>query len=414
MKKLGDFEKNTFIVFFMSIVASIVNYVYQIVLGKILGISDYGVANVILAYVSYLGVFLGPISVMACQYSAMYSREPKQEKLKSFVQWIIKCSIILEVVIFFAGIIIVGILKFIYGEASFANMIFIIILLPSNSFYSIILSIIQGMQKFTVHGILGIVFNLVKLISSVFFIFAGWKIIGIVLGVLCAQIICISVCLIEIKKSLNAEKSNVQEWEFKDLLKYYGDVFISQVFYFFYVNGGDIILLRFFFDDQRIGLYSSVITLGKIVFFVVTPITTVLFPVVAEKKGQGEETKTYLEKAIAYSGVVSLGFFVFLNLFGKYVISLLYGREFIGAINYLLCSSVYMFAVIILTILYQYQIAVGEVAIITKSLIIVNVIVCGVVSVYHVTPQSVIYIVGMFLLLASLYVLYHDFRKRES
>lgn len=414
MKKIDDFEKNTFIVFFMSIVAGIVNYIYQIIIGKMLGISDYGIANVILAFVSYLGVFLGPISVMACQYSAMYSREDKQNKLKSFVRWIIKYTLAIEIAIFLIGIAIVCVLKFVLREISFSNMIFVIILLPSNSFYTIMLSIIQGMQKFTVHGIIGIIFNLVKLLGSVFLVYIGWNIIGIVFAMLCSQLICVGLCLKEIKKSVKLETGERQEWKGRDLLRYYGDVFVSQIFYFFYVTGGDIIILRLFFDNQIVGLYSAVATLGKLVFFVVTPITTVLFPVVAEKKGQGEETKTYLVKALIYSGIVSLGFLVFLNLLGDYIISLLYGIEFISATNYLLCGSVYIMAVIIFTVLYQYQVAVGEVKIVTRTLIVANVIICSAVVRYHTTPQNVIYIVGIFILMASLYILWQNFKKKIS
>lgn len=414
VKKIGNFEKNTFIVFFMSIVAGIINYIYQIIIGKMLGTSDYGVANVILAFVSYLGVFLGPISVMACQQSAMYSKEDKQEKLNSFVQWIIKYTLILEIAIFIVGIVIVCILKFFLKETSFVNMLFIIILLPSNSFYTIMLSIIQGMQKFTVHGIIGIVFNSIKLIGSVFFVYIGWNIFGIVFGMLCGQIVCAGLCLKEINKSLRTEKARGQKWEFKDLLRYYGDIFVSQVFYFFYVTGGDVIILRLFFDNQIIGLYSAVATLGKLVFFLVTPITTVLFPVVAEKRGKGEETETYLIKAVVYSGTISLVFFVFLNLLGNYIIPLLYGIEFISAAKYLLCCSVYMMAVIVFTILYQYQVAIDEVRIITRTLIVANIIACIVVARYHNTPQSVIYTVGIHILVSSLYVLWQNFRKKMS
>lgn len=58
MKKsfLGEFERNSLIVFSISMLSNVINYLYQIIMGNLLSPSDYGLVNTLLSLSIVAGV----------------------------------------------------------------------------------------------------------------------------------------------------------------------------------------------------------------------------------------------------------------------------------------------------------------------------------------------------------------------
>lgn len=401
IKKEKSFEMNTMIVFILSMVASAINYIFQIITGRMLGTSEYGVVNVVLSYVSYLGVFIGPISVMACNYATVY-KSTSTNKLKTFVKWILKIAFTLEIIVSAIGLPLSWVLYYIKGQEGYKILFFVMLLLPMNSFYSIVLGIMQGMQEYKIYGIIGILFNSIKLILSVFFIYCGRDSISIVIGMFISQIVCVGISITYLQRYLYKQSEEEITLSQKDILKYYGEVFFLQIIYYFFVNGGDIILLRFFFDNEIVGLYSSASTLSKMVIYVVSPITIVLLPMVVEQHTLGEQTIGILFKALSYSCFIALFFLGVINAFGKRIIQMLYGESFYDAFQYLPASSIYVFSLVVLSVIYQYQIAINKVKGIT-GVILVATIVCIILTLLvQFTPISMIAVVGIAIIITCI------------
>ena len=355
-QKSNSFEKNALIVFGLSMFANVMNALFQIISGNLLGTSDYGVINVVNSYVTYLGVFGGPIATMACCYTARLQSE--KQRVAGFIRWIIKYSLFIEIAISIVGVIIALLLKPIEGDA-FKTILFVVLLLPSNSFYVILLSIVQGMQKFTIHGVIGVVFYGLKMILGIILMVAGWGTFGVVLAMLISQLACVGICFWFLRENLigTVPKAN---YGYRDLLEFYGNIFLLQVFYFFYINGGEIIIFALFFENHMVGEYSAAAMLCKLLFYAVTPITTVLLPNVAEKKSQGVDTIKILRKAIFYVMILVGCFGIGLLVLGNKVLLILYGSQYVNAGKYLPIAFGYTFSIIILSIMYSYNTAISN------------------------------------------------------
>lgn len=64
MKKsfLGEFERNSLIVFSISMLSNVINYLYQIIMGNLLSPSDYGLVNTLGDFFGIDGYLYGKIS----------------------------------------------------------------------------------------------------------------------------------------------------------------------------------------------------------------------------------------------------------------------------------------------------------------------------------------------------------------
>ena len=392
-QKSNSFEKNALIVFGLSMFANVMNALFQIISGNLLGTSDYGVINVVNSYVTYLGVFGGPIATMACCYTARLQSE--KQRVAGFIRWIIKYSLFIEIAISIVGVIIALLLKPIEGDA-FKTILFVVLLLPSNSFYVILLSIVQGMQKFTIHGVIGVVFYGLKMILGIILMVAGWGTFGVVLAMLISQLACVGICFWFLRENLigTVPKAN---YGYRDLLEFYGNIFLLQVFYFFYINGGEIIIFALFFENHMVGEYSAAAMLCKLLFYAVTPITTVLLPNVAEKKSQGVDTIKILRKAIFYVMILVGCFGIGLLVLGNKVLLILYGSQYVNAGKYLPIAFGYTFSIIILSIMYSYNTAISNTKKMTVSLIVLSIIIGICIMFFHNDLSSMLIMISILL-----------------
>lgn len=399
-KKSNSFEKSALVVFALSMFANAMHAVFHVLSGKLLGTFDYGIINVVNSYVTYLGVFCGPIATMACCYSAKLRADRKQEA--GFIKWIIKYSFLIELIISLIGIVLAFISKSLLGEEVFKVVIFIVLLLPSNSFYVILLSIVQGLQKFTMHGIIGVVFYGIKTFVGIILMLAGWGTIGVVFAMLISQLVCVGICICILRDYLK-EKTLEKEYTSRNLLEFYGSIFFLQIFYFFYINGGEIIILNFFFDNHAVGEYSSVAMLCKFLFYAVTPITTVLLPNVAEKKSMGINTTKILRKAIIYILLLAACFGIGMYVLGKKALIFLYGVQYTNAIQYIPAAFYYTFSIVVLSVMYSYHTAIANTKKMTIALLVASVAMFVFTLLFHNDLKHLLVMISILLGIVDIY-----------
>lgn len=101
--KLGEFERNSAIVFAISMLANVVTYLYQIVMGNLLSPADYGTINTLLSLSIVIGVPSGIISTLVATYTAKYQAVGKPELIGGFMHKMLRASVLLACVVFAAG-----------------------------------------------------------------------------------------------------------------------------------------------------------------------------------------------------------------------------------------------------------------------------------------------------------------------
>lgn len=114
----------------------------------------------------------------------------------------------------------------------------------------------------------------------------------------------------------------------------------------------DTLLVRHFFSPTQTGLYSAAVTLGKIVFFLTTPLLTVTFPFFTKDKPN--QKHRHLIQSLLLTIVFSILTFTVIKTYPQPITKLLLGRPFTTASSLLPLTSLYMLTLVILNLFTQY------------------------------------------------------------
>jgi len=101
------------------------------------------------------------------------------------------------------------------------------------------------------------------------------------------------------------------------------------------INNSDIILVKHFFDNEQAGLYASLALIGRVVYFVAWMFVMLLLPKVIQMKKDNQDTLPILLKYVGYIVLLSTFIVLFTALFPEFVVGVMFGKEYIS-ISFLL------------------------------------------------------------------------------
>ncbi len=392
------------------------NYVFQIVVGNMVSVEEFGMYNSINSLAVNVSIVFSPLSVMACQITA--SNQSKIEKNRGVYIQIFGVTIGLFVCVLMGGVLLFRLIQGKFGITNMAQWIVILIMIGASGLYAILISVLQGMECFVWYGIIGALLVLGKLGICVINVKQGMAVHGIVWAMLLSYLCMIIVMVLFLKKRLWKGAEGQREYlSKKEIIQLYGTTFLVQILVSFYINGGEIILMDYLFDDTQVGLYSSAVTLGKVCLYIISIVSVVLLPKVANKATQGVDTRGILYKTVGISLVLAIVYAIFLLVGGKQIIPMVFGQEYNAAMEYM--NSVMFFAIPLstLSIVHNYFLGIGKIKAYGVMLGIITCVAIGIIILFVQDMKCVPIILGgglyMILIWSLLYVKRHnEFEKQ--
>lgn len=112
----------------------------------------------------------------------------------------------------------------------------------------------------------------------------------------------------------------------------------------FLVLRSDIYLLNYFRGLQEVGWYSLAVGFCDGILLITSSIALVLFPKITENQEQGLETTLKVTRLSSFLLIIIL---VLSSIFGKYLVLLLFGKDFINSLLpfYILLPAIYFWAI---------------------------------------------------------------------
>ncbi len=153
-------------------------------------------------------------------------------------------------------------------------------------------------------------------------------------------------------KSVFAFKSDqkISLLQNKQLLKF----FAFTAFYectLILINNSDILMVKHFFDDIQAGLYASIALIGRMVYFLTWIAVMILLPKVIALHHQGLETKNVLLTNMFYILVLASSIVLVTYLFPNQAIMLMFGEQYLPVADllwkYALATSLFALSNII-------------------------------------------------------------------
>lgn len=347
----------SFIMIFGSNAVSFLNYLYHLMMGRLLGPANYGELVAIISLMGLLGVIPGSLNLVVIKY---ISSAKNDIEISSLISWL-KNKILVASLIFS---LILLILSPVISSFLHLNKVYYLILMALFFFFSIqsLLnrSILQGLLKFKEMVISTLAENGIKLFAGILLVYLGFQVGGAIIGIAIAVILgwLITISFLHYRKTKTKVNVNI-----KEMLLFIVPVMVQSIA-ITSLYSSDVILVKHFFPTKEAGIYAALSNLGKIIFFGAGPIGAVMFPLVSQRKAKGGGYRRIFIYSFFATIALAIGILSIYWLFPQLAIKLLYGELFLGASDLLVWFGIFISFFTLSTLLISYGLSLGRTSIV--------------------------------------------------
>lgn len=388
-----------------STLVNFVNYIYHLLMGRMLGPINYGTLNSLIAVFYLLFIPSLALTTVIVKFTTVYRAQGNYGKLYSLFRSFSEK-------IFILGIL--AILFFIFARNLIANFlntseVSVVALIGSFFLFSLLSTvnngILQGLVNFNFLSVNNVFSGLLKVGFGILLVRMGFSVSGAVLAILIAYILPYLTSLYPLRFLWRYKLERIKI-DSKEIFNYAAPSALA-VLGTTSLYSTDIILVKHFFPPFEAGLYGALSIIGKIIFFASGTIGVVMFPIISEKFEKGLQYRLVLYQAL----VLVVASCVFLTLiyflWPGFMIRLLYGSSYLNGASYLGLFAVFISIFSLSNLLIQFFLSVRKTKVYFLSLFAA--LLQGIlIWFFHHNFFQVIYssIVASALLLISLLIYY--------
>ena len=300
------------------------NYVYNLILGRLLGPAAFADAAIIITLLLVLSFAAMTFQLGTARFMVLLKEEDQAAFLNKITRWGLRTGIAIGALF----ILFAENLQSVFQTDSKAMFIVFGFAVPLYFLMSINRGIFQGKQdmwslaktyQFEMWGRLVLTLLCILL-------FRRNPAIGVAVGV------GLSLFIAQFPKSKNKHlklKFHSLNPELKsEVIRF----FMITAFYEgtqILINNSDILMVKHYFDSYEAGLYASLALIGRVVYFVAWMFVMILLPVVVEKHKNGENTQGILMKYVGYIASLASSIVVVCFVTPHFIVNLLFGEAYI-------------------------------------------------------------------------------------
>lgn len=322
-------------VFFIgTVLANVGNYFFHLLMARLLGVEEYGDLQSLLSLLVILSIPFAVINTVVVNYAAPLKAAGQTEKLRQLWRW---TNGRLLVVGGLFGLVIAALAAPISNFLQLSSVWSVVSIGVSGAMTLVIVAnraFLQGKNKFSALSVNIGVEVIVKLISAVILVWLGWRLMGAVSGILIGSIAAYAVSFLPLKNLW--VKSVAPADNHRDIFNYSGPVFVSRVCLILLYTL-DVILAKHFLTPAAAGYYSGLVILGRMCFFLSSPIVAVMFSLGSAQRTNNSQIihRQLVWQALGLTGLISLGVIASYLLLPKLFVYVLLGAKFYDIMPYL-------------------------------------------------------------------------------
>lgn len=300
------------------------NYVYNLVLARILGPSKFADVAVLITFLLTLSFIAMTFQLVTAKFSMLFS----VQNFRIFVSLMYRNAIIIGVLLGLLIMLFSRELQALFNTSAAAMFVVFGIGVPLYFIMSINRGIFQGKKEFKHLSITYLTEMLSRLLVTFGFIF--------LFDLKAAAIIAFGI-IISFGFGMLPFRYKVFRVAIKNKLQ---GVYRSQIKHFFLltafyeltqiiINNSDVLLVKHYFEPYNAGLYASLALIGRVVYFVAWMFVMLLLPKVIELKKEGQSTHGVLFKYMGYITFLSCTIVLSCFLFPETIVHLLFGERYL-------------------------------------------------------------------------------------
>lgn len=301
------------------------NYLYNLLLGRLLGPSQFADAAVLITFLLVLSFVAMTFQLATAKFSVVL----QSNVLQNFISKVYKYASIIGISFGLLIIVFAKQLQLLFNTSTSSMFTIFGIGVPIYFLMSVNRGFYQGKKAYKSLSVTYQLEMLSRLLITLGLIF--------VLNIQSSLVIAIGILLsfgfglVPFKsKYFTFKKVEILDQKLsKQVIRF----FVITAFYELtqiIINNSDILLVKHYFDSYQAGLYASLALIGRIVYFIAWMFVMLLLPEVVQLKKDGKSTAPILFKYIMYIAVIASVIIIACALFPKLAILMLFGDSYLA------------------------------------------------------------------------------------
>jgi O-antigen/teichoic acid export membrane protein len=405
------FFKNASINFVGSFLANVLSYVFNLILGRMLGPELYG-EYVALLSIWYLALIpASALNTVTAKETAKYVAVGSKDTLILVLKLILKYSFLAGAIIFVLISLSSTYLADVFKTENSLSIVLMALTICLSYLSGIFLSALQGMEKFALINIWNAVALVMRIIFVVVFISIGLQVSGIFLGMVLSLGVMILLLYVQVQQqihnlsrgellgklsSLHTKLKGFFQRQIADqeilkgilgtarstLLATTSTVAMVQV---------DIMLAKIYLDTYSAGIYSALAVSGKVIPFFSMPLAAALFPRLAHKHTLKQPVHKLIMLVAAIIGTVCFFSIVAYLVFPNLIVGMFFGESYMDAVQYLGLFAIFQALYTMLWLFSMIFIALEQ-HLLASSYVLINIFQVLGILVFHQSILQLIYV----------------------
>lgn len=349
-----------------NVVVNLGGFIYHVIIARLLGPVDYGILGSLIGLTYLVSIPTGAIDLLTVRAIASFSQTKLLGKTKSFLvylcakltKWLIGLAVVLAIVT-------MPVTHFLHLDSPWGVILVWLglYLLITSVIGLAVLRVLLQFSKVVVNQILVMILKIV--LSTIIILVGVSSYLGAQLGVTLALLAGLIILAQQLRPVWQARLEEIKPANLKLRSHGWTGLLFSAAFISMYSL--DVVLVRHFLPQFEAGIYSSLVTAGKIVFFALSPIAVVLLPIVARKANRPQTARADLLNILLVA--LGGGLVVVLAYFGlaKVVINILFTSKFDSAAIFLPWFGLAMWGYSLANIFGNFLMALNKTRVITLA-----------------------------------------------
>lgn len=320
------------IIFLGTLFANFLNFIFNLFMSRNLSVIDYGILASLISIILIFALIADSFVPTVVHFAGSFIAKNEEKNLLNFFSQINKICLWISII----TVILIIICSRLIGVFFNIENNYLVMLVGIIVFFGFISlpnrGIIQAKLLFKYISFINFASALSKLVVGAIAVVFGLKVFGALLGFLSSFVLQYILTFIPLKKYYPFKKGN-SPVVVNQVVAYGGPAAMALIFLTFFITS-DLILVKHFFSPEDAGVYAGLSLIGRVIFFFSAPISTVMFPLVVNKKAKNEEYRDIFKIAILLIFLLSLSITIFYYLFPEFTIKLFLKKD-----DYLVASS---------------------------------------------------------------------------
>lgn len=379
------------LMFVSTIAGGVLGYVFQVLMGRLLSVADYGLFVTLMALFAVIGVPLGALSMVVSRKASAYRAKNQPERIAAMFWWVNKRLFWMAVILVVCALPFTPLAQEYFRLDSLVPVWFFLLMVFAMLFSPVNIALLQAQQNFRWIAVNGVTGQGFKIVFCAALVLAGFALNGALMGMALALLAAWLTTFLPLRHVVDLPASTKQiggHLSFKTAIP----VLIANLA-FTVMTQVDMVLVNHYFDSQQAGIYAAASILGKAVMYLPGAIVMAMFPLVAENDSRDQGSAHLFFNAMVLTAGLSAAGALFYFFFADWIMPLLYGQKYQPAAELLRYYGFAMFPMTLVMVAEYFLIAKGKVIFAYVMMLVIPFVLLA-AQTYHDRLIEMVYILG--------------------